>query len=493
MNRHITLLNILAIFSFLFIYGCATKNSITAMIDKKAHDRDGIYYIEFEKSKDAESIKSQLAEKGYQVKEGYYFDGLEKKEDRYKFLWFYGKEYESLKGVRSKERKRDQLIANGDMGSFKKLQSQFPETLKKAPEVEALAFVNSLDDAKIYHETFKDQNLSSTESTAQQWVKTADDLLKYRNIYGVSSYTDQKILDLIPESNETDARIFLDHFYDSKHSADIEINYLSKVSDISDLVTSDVAKKHLGISDNFSLANKKNVQDLAKALESKLNSKTDSKKLITALYDQHILSVLKLSEASLTFNDIDKITGYIDKNLKSLNPGYTTDKNQRTVKLIHGSMYKGYDFFSLFYEEIDQTLRKWNWKYGFTYLPHVSQITNIKASQREDRSDIPQGSTLNQIFFEEVYNKEFSPLRMEDNLDDYSYIMMRGVYFLDSNKKNDLPFHVIFKLDKEDKSYEIDEMILSNLGSSQTYYDGKNKSQVYYYDSVSQKMKRRGK
>lgn len=490
MYRYLNLLSLLFLLSFC---SCATKNSISALINKKAHDRDGIYYIEFEQAKDASKIQTELTEKGYQVKEGYYFDGLEKKEEKYKFLWFYGPEYESLKGVRARERKRDKLIANGDMVSFKALRSQFPEAIKKAPELEALAFVNSLDDAKIYHETFTNQKLSSTETSARQWVNSAGDLLKFRKIYGVSDFTDQKILDLIPLSNKEDAKILLDHFYDSKHSAKIEINYLTKVSDVEELISSDAAKKHLDISDSFKISSKNSVENLAKALEEKLEPGTYRKNLITAVYDKHILSALNLSETSLSFSDVDKINNYIDKNLKSINPEYLDDKNKRTVQIVHNSMYKGHDFFPLFYQEIDQTFIKWNWKYGFNFLSGVSQILEIKASKREDRNNIPQGSSLEKIFFEEVYNKEFSALKIIDSIDDYSYIMMRGLYFLKSNKKTTLPFHVIFKLDKEDKSFAIDEMIISNLGSSQTYYDGKVKSQVYYYDADSKKMKRRGK
>ena len=472
---------------------CASKKSIAALIDKKAHDRDGIYYIEFEKAQDAKPIQEELAEKGYTVKEGYYFDGLEKKEDRYKFLWFYGKEYESLKGVRAKEKKRDALISNGDMSSFKKLQIEFPEVIKKAPELEALSYIKSLDDAKEYHNTFTDQQLSITEQKSQQWVLSAADLLTYRKIYGVSDFTDFKILELIPLSDETDAKILLDHFYDSKHTSEIEINYLSKVSEISNLISTEVSKKHFGIPANFQLNSKNDVKNLSKAMEGKISNPENLERLQTSLIDQHIVSALSINPETISFNDISKINEYIGSNLDWVSQKYIDNKNQRTVAFIHDIKYKDYDFFNAFYADIESTFNRWNWKFGFTYLKNQSQINSIRASKREQREIFSASSSLEQIFFEEVYNKEFKSIPTGSSLDDFSYVMLTGKYFLESNELKHLPFHAIFKLDNKSKSYTVDEIILSNLGSTETYFDGKNKSQIYYYDFKTNKMKRRGR
>jgi len=477
----------------LLFQSCATKNSISALIDKKAHDRDGIYYIEFEKPKDATPIQVELAEKGYQVKEGYYFDGLEKKEDRYKFLWFYGKEYESLKGVRAKEKKRDALIAKGDMASFKKLQVDFPEVIEKSPEVEALAYVKSLNDAEEYHKTFPSQKLNVTEEKSQQWVLSAADLLSYRNIYGVSDFTDQKILELIPSTDEINAKILLDHFYDSKHTSEIEINYLSKISEISSLISTEVSKKHFGIPENFQLSNKTDVKKLSEAMEGKISNPQNLNRLQTSLIDQHVLSTLNINPKTISFKDIGRINDYINSDLKWVNQNYKNNKNQRTIKLIHNIKYKEFDFFDSFYEDMESTFSRWNWKFGFTYLNNQCQIHSVRASKRESVDIISTSSSLEQIFFEEVYNKEFKTIPAGASLDNFSYVMLSGEYFLESNELKNLPFHTIFKLDKKNKSFSIDEMILSNLGSNQTYFDGKNKSQVYYYDFQSKKMKRRGK
>jgi len=463
------------------------------MIDKKAHDRDGIYYIEFEKAKDAQTINTQLADKGYKVKEGYYFDGLEKKEDKYKFLWFYGKEYDALKDVRAKERKRDELIANGDMNSFMQLTSEFPEAIEKAPEVEALKYIKSSEDAQLYHETYPKEKLGNTEEISRQWVRTSNDLLEYRNLYGVSQFTDQKITELLPNTDEENAKVLLDHFYDSKHSASIEINYLSKVSTIRKLLKSEAAKKHFDISDGFNIGNLQSVKKLALSLDKTIVSFEDKVRLRSDLYDQHILSAVGKTKETISFKDLKSINDYVDSKLTWVDRDYIAAKGPLSVRMIHESKYQGFDFFEVFYADINGLLSTWNWKYGFSFLSNQSQIHSIRASKRESRESISSASTLEQIFFEEIYNKEFTEISPNSSLDDYSYVMMSGIYPLKSNDLKEMPFHVIFKLKKESKSYEVDELILSNLGSNQTYYDGKNKSQVYYYDYKSKKMKRRGK
>lgn len=480
---------LLLISSVLFC-SCARQTSISDLISSKKHDRDGIYYVEYKKPQEATPINAELASLGYTVKDGYYWNGLEKKTDKYKFLWFYGKEYESLKEVRTQERSRDSLLANKNMVSFLQAQNQFPQFPIENPEEEALKYLRSMEDITLYHGHYGDKNIDKTEPIAQPLISSVENLHYYRNVYGVSEFTENKIKGFLNTLTRAEAKILIEHFADSRHIEAIELIHLSKSKDISTFAKATAAKKYFDLDPSFPFESKKAVASLKERLDLKLLAEEDIDRLTSSLYDLHIDK--NTSTSRNDFQRINQIMTYAENNADWLGDEYVQNKEVSLIKEINKSKFGRLQFFNQFQNEINKVLQKWVWTDGYRYSNNLILIDSYKGSLRKEQKETSSNSAIDAILFEKLDNMLFSDIVPDTEIDDLSYVRLSGKYTLVKDKKSRLPFHAIFKLDDKSKEYSLTELVITNLGVNNTHSDGKKKNHSLYYDKSNGSLKRKG-
>lgn len=475
----------------ILLCSCARQASITDLIKDKKHDRDGIYYIEYKKPKDPAPIDHTLTSLGYTVKEAYYWSGLEKKTDKYKFLWFYGEEYESLKEVRAQERQRDSLLSNKDMASFIMAQKQYPQFPIENPEEEALNYLKTMEDISLYHREYGDSNLEKTEPYAQELVTNVEKLLLYRNTYGVSEFTESKIMGFLENVNLAEAKILVENFTDSRHIKTIELTHLSKSKNISDFALEPAAKKYFDVDPNFPFGNKKAVIALVEKLNQKLLIDKDITRLTYSCYDLHIEKNIPGSRSD--FKKIELFMEYAENNEEWLGKRYVQNREIALVRKINNSNYGKLPYFNQFNNEVNKILNQWAWKGGYKYGHKLILVESYKGALRKEQSTEGSGSALDNILFEKVDNMVFKDIVTDTQMDDLSYIRMAGNYSLKNEERHHLPFHAIFTLDENSTQYALKELVITDYGVYNTHYNGKKKNKVFYYDKKSGSLKRKGK
>jgi len=369
---------------------------------------------------------------GYTLKEGYYWDGLEKKSDKYKFVWFYGDEYEALKGTRSLERKRDSLLQ----------------------------------------------------------VNNIEDLLAYRKVYGVSDFTENKILQLLGPSNLAEAKILVEHFTDSKHLQKIELNHLSKMQSINDLLKEKTAKKYLDADPNFDFKNKEKIITLTDRINSTLPNSKFIDLVINDLRDKHIEKNVNFYGDAV--QQIDDYIQYAEDNVEWLGEPYVRNKEMSMVATINHKKYGSYKSFNAFYNDLNKALNAWAWKGGHKYGNKLILVETFKGSSRRKQKEKDPGSMIDDILHQKVDNMIFTDLSEDINMDDLSYVRLAGTYVLKKENKEHLPFHAIFQLDKKDKNYNLTELVITDVGVYNTHFNGKEKNKYFYYDRKTKSLKRKG-
>ncbi len=368
---------------------------------------------------------------------------------------------------------------------------EYPELkLKDAPRV-GIKQVSNLHDLKAYHLHYKQEEKSKTQSLGITLVNTIDDLILFKSLYGNDEFVDQRLLEFVPTTNLEEAKILSENFPLSKHINKIQLNYLSKVKSIDELIFSKEAEKHFGVNSRFNFKDMEAIQNLAILFESKLPDPVGAFRLKSLLFDKHIdHSIGKLTENTF-LKQLDQSLSYVKRH-EWMGAEYTQSKEKRMLDSHHSSSFPKQGF-SLFYLELERLLSIWQWNAETKYITNAIFIESYKGAKRIEKGKSQDKTKIEKILFEEVDNKIFEDLSEGFKLDDFAYIRMSGLYKIHQTTDVRLPFHVVFKLDNQTQSFDLEELIISDKGVSKSFYNGKVYKGSIFYNHLNGKLIRRGK
>ncbi len=470
------------------LFSCAKKSSLSSLIESKDHDEFGVYHIVFDNPRPAEDVKKELALKGYKVKNGYYFDGLEKKEDRYKFLWFYGKEYQELSSFRINKGKQDSLLALKSFPSYLEALQLSPKLKSKDTPQKGLEFVSNMRDAQLYLSHYDGQKIELLKNHVLELPLGADDLIAYKNQFGIDNMILQKTHSGLPFFSKEELSKILQSYGDTNIAYQIKIQHLSNAEDMNELKRIDKSYNLMPALTSIDYSDINGLSEKKVEIKKHITGNSNIQRLTASLLDKYVDKNIRIPDNATAHQVFDIKRTFIQNRIEVFGQRYYTTKMMAMTNKINGAF--NFEFTEGVIGDLNKLFKAWEWNAGNQFVQNSVLLENVRASKKQDKKE--ENSMLEAILFEEVYNKKFEELSSESSLDNISYLMIEGTYLLEGKSIQRFPFHAIYSFnEKGENSIRIDEFVLANQGTPYTYFDGKKRGGKFYYDRDHPRLMRR--